>query len=234
RVRWQLALLVASLVWAKPAVCATEAFRTGILPLLTKAGCNAGACHGAATGQGGFKLSLLGYDPEEDYERVTRERGGRRIDCIAPLQSLLLRKPSGQIEHEGGRRLLRNSEAYQKVRQWIEAGAPYGPRDLRVAAITVAPADSFLPTTNRTLNLRVTAEVSDGSYQDVTELALYSSNDDAVADVGKQGEVKVVGRGLTSIMVRYSGQVAAARIAVPFGVKEIAEDRSPSDHWIDK
>ena len=94
-------------------------FRTGILPLLTKAGCNAGACHGAATGQGGFKLSLLAYDPEEDYERITSERSGRRIDRSAPMESLLLRKPSGQIEHEGGRRLLRRSDAFETIRQWI-------------------------------------------------------------------------------------------------------------------
>src|SRR4029453_15926632 len=83
------------------------AFRTQILPILTKAGCNAGACHGAATGQGGFKLSLLGYDPEEDYDKITRELGGRRLDFDAPEDSLFLRKPTRQLEHEGGRRLPR-------------------------------------------------------------------------------------------------------------------------------
>src|SRR5262245_58715737 len=153
-----------------------SSFRTDILPRLTKAGCNAGACHGAATGQGGFKLSLLGYDPEEDYERITRERGGRRIDRTAPPESLLLRKSSGQLEHEGGRRLPRQSEAFEKVQRWIEAGAPFGPRELRAVSIMVSPADSFLPTTNRGVNLRVTAELSDGSHEDVTALALYSSN----------------------------------------------------------
>src|SRR5436853_2312550 len=87
-------------------------FRTDILPVLTKAGCNAGACHGAATGQGGFKLSLLGYDPEEDYERVTRELGGRRLDFAAPGESLFLRKPTHQLDHEGGRRIRRDSPSY--------------------------------------------------------------------------------------------------------------------------
>ena len=236
RVRRGLALFVAGIVCANSAVGADNVrpFRTGILPLLTKAGCNSGACHGAATGQGGFKLSLLAYDPEEDYERITRERGGRRIDRGAPLESLLLRKPSGQIEHEGGRRLPRHSEAFEAVRQWIEAGAPFGPRDLRVVSIMVSPEDSFLPTTNASLSLRVTANLSDGSREDVTPLALYSSNDDAIAEVGKEGQVRTVGRGVTSIMVRYSGQVAAARIAVPFGEEEITEAESPNDHWIDK
>jgi hypothetical protein len=209
-------------------------FRTGILPLLTKAGCNAGACHGAATGQGGFKLSLFGYDPEEDYERITRERGGRRIDRSAAPESLLLRKASDEIDHEGGRRLPRHSDSYQKVQRWIEAGAPYGPRDLCVVSIAVAPGDSFLPTTNRALNIRVTADLSDGSSEDVTALALYTSNDDAIAEVGKQGDVRVAGRGVTSIMVRYSGQVAAARVAVPFGETEVVDEESPTGHWIDR
>jgi hypothetical protein len=229
-------LLVVALVGAGSAFAADKAppFRTGILPLLTKAGCNSGACHGAATGQGGFKLSLLAYDPEEDYERITRERSGRRIDRGAPMESLLLRKPSGQVEHEGGRRLPRHSDAYETIRQWIEAGAPFGPRDLRVVSITVSPDDSFLPTTNHSLKLHVDACLSDGSREDVTTLALYSSNDDAIAEVGKQGDVQTVGRGVTSIMVRYSGQVAAARIAVPFGDAEIAEEEPPNAHWIDK
>ena len=203
RVRCELAFLVASFLWGNFAAGADKVapFRTGILPLLTKAGCNAGACHGAATGQAGFKLSLLGYDPEEDYERITRERGGRRIDRNASSESLLLRKPSGQLEHEGGRRLPRHSEAYQKLEHWIDAGAPYGPRDLRVVSIAVSPEDSFLPATNRSLSLRVIAELSDGSREDVTALALYSSNDDAIAEVGKQGDVEVIGHGVTSIMV---------------------------------
>ncbi len=229
-------MLVAAFVCANSAASADKVppFRTGILPLLTKAGCNSGACHGAATGQGGFKLSLLAYDPEEDYERITRERSGRRIDRSAPLESLLLRKPSGPIEHEGGRRLPRHSEAYETLRQWIEAGAPFGPRDLRVVGISVSPGDSFLPTTNRSLNLRVMADLSDGSREEVTPLALYSSNDDAIAEVGKEGDVRTVGRGVTSIMVRYSGQVAAARVAVPFGETETAEGESPNAHWIDQ
>jgi hypothetical protein len=236
RFPWETLLFAAACVWANLAVCAAEVppFRTGVLPLLTKAGCNAGACHGAATGQGGFKLSLLGYDPEEDYERITRERGGRRIDQSAPSESLLLRKGSGQLEHEGGRRLPRSSEAYLKIRRWIEAGAPFGSRDLRVVGITVSPVESFLPTTNRSFNLRVSAELSDRSHEEVTALALYSSNDDAIAEVGKQGEVMVVGRGITSIMVRYSGQVAAARVAVPFGDTEAADDDLARDSWIDR
>ena len=119
-------------------------FRTTILPVLTKAGCNAGACHGAATGQGGFKLSLLGHDPEADYEHITRELGGRRIELARAAESLFLRKPSGQVEHEGGRKLRRDSDGYELVRHWIASGATYGPRELHVAGISVAPADALI------------------------------------------------------------------------------------------
>jgi hypothetical protein len=211
-----------------------QSFRTTILPILTKAGCNAGACHGAATGQGGFKLSLLGYDPEEDYQRITRELSGRRIDLDAPAESLFLRKPTRQLDHEGGRRIPRDSESYQTLLRWIAAGASYGPHDLYVKDIAVTPAHSLLATTNPPLKLRVTASLSDSSQADVTELALYTSNDDAIAEVNKTGEITTRGRGLTSIMVRYSGQVAAARIAVPFGETKVSDADFPANNFIDE
>src|SRR5688572_16914499 len=109
--------------WAPPPAAAPD-FETQVLPVLTKAGCNSGACHGAATGRGGFRLSLLGYDPQADFESVIHEFEGRRANLARPEKSLLLRKPSGQLPHEGGVRLKRSSEAYQVVQTWLEAGAP--------------------------------------------------------------------------------------------------------------
>ncbi len=209
-------------------------FRTGILPVLTKAGCNAGACHGAASGQGGFKLSLLGYDPEEDFERITRELGGRRIAVAHPEESLFLRKPSGQVEHEGGRKLRRNSDGYELVRRWIAAGAPYGARELQVTSISVDPADKLFGATGKKEQLRVTASLSDGSRQEVTSLALYTSNDDSIAEVSKTGGIVMVGRGLTSIMVRYSGQVTATRVAVPLGDEAVEANGFPVANFIDE
>jgi hypothetical protein len=202
-------------------------FSTRILPVLTKAGCNAGACHGAATGQGGFKLSLLGYDPERDHETITREFGGRRVDLGAPDQSLLLRKPTRQLEHEGGRRIPRGSDAYRTLLEWIAAGAPYGARDLRVSAIQVAPAEVLLPKPGSTRALKVIARLSDGRIEDVTPLALYSSNDDGVAEVDRAGVVSVKNRGLAAIMVRYSGQVAAARVGAPYQNENRRRENTP-------
>src|SRR6266496_282227 len=135
-------------------------FATRIVPVLTKAGCNTGACHGAATGQGGFKLSLLGYDPEQDHEAITREFGGRRIDLGAPGQSLLLRKPTRQLEHEGGRRIQRDSDAYRTLVGWIAEGAPYGSRVAHVIRIEIKPAGGLLLKPARSHPLKVTAHLS--------------------------------------------------------------------------
>lgn len=208
-------------------------FRTDVLPVLTKAGCNSGACHGAATGQGGFKLSLLGYDPEEDYDRVTRELGGRRVDLADPEHSLLLRKPAHQLEHEGGRRLSRHSQGYELLRRWIADAAPYGPPAVSVVSIQVEPSDVLFSEVGRRTQLKVTAQTSEGQSRDVTALALYTSNDEAIAGVSAAGEVAGVGRGLTSVMVRYSGQVAATRIAVPLGDRDIADVPFPRINFVD-
>jgi hypothetical protein len=199
---------------------AIPSFQTRILPLLTKAGCNSGACHGAATGQGGFRLSLLGYDPEEDHERITRELGARRIDRSQPDSSLVLRKASGAIEHEGGKRLRSGSPEYLSVREWIARGAPYGPRDLRVARIEVFPAEILFDQVHAAKSLEVRAHLTDGTRQTVTQDALYSANDDAIATVSRNGHVEGVGPGLTSIMVRYGGQVAAARVGLVFSAAD--------------
>jgi hypothetical protein len=209
-------------------------FPTRILPILTKAGCNAGACHGAAVGQGGFRLSLLGYDPEKDYEIITREFSGRRIDPAAPEESLFLRKPTRQIDHDGGRRIKKDSDAYQLLVRWIAAGVPYGPPALRVTGIEVAPKDLLLETTNQTVALRVRAFLSDGTREDVTALALYTSNDDAVAEVNGAGVVTTRDRGLTGIMVRYSGQVAAARVGVPFSNAAVKAADFQPQNFIDE
>lgn len=209
-------------------------FRTGILPILTKAGCNNGACHGAAVGAGGLKLSLLGYDAAQDHANLTRDLGGRRMDQDSPEQSLFLRKALGELDHEGGRRIKRDSEARRKLLEWIAEGAPFGPENVRVTRIEVEPSDILLPAINRTVQLRVIAMLNDGKREDVTPLALYSSNDDAIAEVGLTGLVTLRDRGLTSIMVRYSGQAVAARVAVRFSDEAINTPDFTPRNFIDE
>lgn len=216
---------------------ATDSFRTGILPVLTRAGCNAGSCHGAATGQGGFRLSLLGYDPEEDHDRLTRELGGRRIDRVQPERSLLLRKASGDLDHEGGRRLGVDSEGYRRLAAWIKEGARRGDPGLVVTGLVVEPSDITLPAPGAEVRLQVTALRSDGVAEEVSRWALYRSNDDAVAEVDRDGRVTVRGAGLSSVMVRYGGQVAVARLAVPWGPPQTGVDvaaDNPVDREVDR
>lgn len=224
---------VAAFILSASALATDFSFRTDVLPILSKAGCNSGACHGAATGQGGFRLSLLGHDPEEDYWNITREFSGRRINLDAPHESLFLRKPTHQIEHEGGRKIKRDSDSYRKLVDWIRSGASYGSRSLKVARIEVTPPERFLSNTNEQVQLNVTAVLSDGTRREVTDLALYTSNDEGIAEVDKTGLVLTRNRGLTSIMIRYSGQVAAVRVAVPFQ-ETIPDQQFPIRNFIDR
>src|SRR6266511_2047221 len=237
RMAWHLSMAI--LFFVNGSAVAQElspefSFSTRILPVLTKAGCNTGACHGAATGQGVLKLSLLGYDPDQDHEAITRELGGRRIDLGAPDQSLLLRKPTRQLEHEGGRRIKRDSDAYRTLVGWIADGALYGSRDVHVTQIEVEPAGGLLLKPGQSRPLKVIAHLSDGTVENVTSRALYSANDDEVADVDREGVVTIKNRGLTAIMVRYSGQVAAARVGAPYQDGKFAAISFPLQNFIDE
>lgn len=211
-----LLLLSGLLCSALGASGSPDDFRVRILPILTHAGCNTGACHGAATGQGGFKLSLLGYAPELDHAAITRELGGRRIDTTLPEQSLLLRKATRQIDHEGDRRFRTDSPEALELREWIARGAPVGRPDIAVSSLLVQPT-LLRPEPNAAVQpLTVVAQLTDGTTTTVTDRALYTSNDDSVADVNKRGEVRILGPGTTAIMIRFAGAVAAIRVEHPF------------------
>jgi hypothetical protein len=191
-------------------------FANEIVPIFGKLGCNAGACHGKASGQNGFKLSLLGFDPEFDYTALTREGRGRRVVPAAPEGSLLLRKPTGIVAHGGGKRLDPASRDYQLLRRWIRSGMPFGSStDPRVVAIAVAPDHRLIAPRSRQ-QITVTAQYSDGSHRDVTSHAEYSSNDSEVVEVNSRGVVAthdLAGEGV--VMVRYLGQVAVFRATIP-------------------
>lgn len=202
-------------------------FATQILPILTKSGCNTGACHGAATGQGGFSLSLFGYDAVRDHAVITHALGGRRVDLADPARSLLLRKATRTIKHKGGRRFTLDSAHYHTLRQWIAAGAPAGAPELAVTGLRVEPPDLLLKSPGDAMPLRVTARLSDDSERDVTALALYDSHDEAVAVVSDAGVVTMPRRGASAVMIRFGGQVAAVRVAVPFQAEEASSEFKP-------
>lgn len=193
-------------------------FANQIVPLLSRHGCNAGGCHGKASGQNGFKLSLFGFDAEFDYHAIANEGRGRRIFPAAPDKSLLLLKSTGGMPHGGGVRFKRDSESYQLIRRWIESGSPASSPDARrVVAVHVVPTNLVLHRDARQ-QLAVTAEYSDGSRRDVTRQSEYSSNLNPVATVDEDGLVKAAGQsGEAAILVRYMGRIAVFQAIVPHG-----------------
>jgi hypothetical protein len=194
-------------------------FRNEVVPLLTKLGCNQGACHGSQRGKGGFKLSLLGFEPEADYVAIVKSASERRITPFAPEESLLLLKPTLAVAHRGGKRLENDSPAYQLLTLWLEQGAQ-GPRDddPRVVAVNVSPRDRLMEP-GQEQRLSVIARFSDGAERNVTSDARFDSLSEGVATVRPSGLAKTVGRGVANIMVRYQGHSVLARLTVPFAIE---------------
>ena len=192
-----------------------SSFAADILPILTKYGCNGASCHGSLNGQGGFKLSLFGYDPAPDWDMIVNKHDSRRIDKQRPEQSLLLRKPAFQVKHGGGKLIREGSDDYNAMLGWLRAGAPRDEKtDRRMTALRILPEDSLLYGKQATRRLLVTARFSDGSEADVTHLVRFSSNDDSIAAVSQTGLVTAGRGGETAIMVRAPGVVAAAKVGV--------------------
>lgn len=201
------------------------AFREHVIPILSKRGCNQGACHGALAGKNGFKLTLRGYDPEVDYDVLTRQAQGRRILLAEPEKSLLLQKASFAIPHGGGRLLKKDSFEYRVVREWIENGAPApAASDIEVVDLEVFPKTAVLRK-GAEQQLVVRARYGDGRYEDVTHWAKFTSNDEGVAHVDDAtGRVKMLGHGEAAITVWYSSKVLYTRLAVPYET-EVAPEK---------
>jgi hypothetical protein len=208
-------------------------FVNDIVQVMTKSGCNAGVCHAkAGNGQNGFQLSLLGFEPLEDYEHLVKEGRGRRLFSGSPEQSLLLQKASGRLPHGGGIRLGVDSEGYALLREWIRQGAPYDKEgDPKFVSFEVQPARGSIARHGEQ-QLRAIARYSDGRVRDVTGLALYESNDRAMAEASDRGLVNVQDiSGNVAIMVRFQGRVAVFSASVPLGA--VVDQLPPSKNFID-
>jgi hypothetical protein len=195
-------------------------FANQIVPIFTKLGCNSGGCHGKASGQNGFKLSLLGFEPEVDYMALVKEARGRRLFPAAPDHSLLLLKAVGAVPHGGGKKMEPGSDEYKLVRRWIAAGTPVGkPDDPVVTKITVYPEHRVLSRQNKQ-QFAAYAHYSNGAVEDITRRAQYESNDSEIAQVEGHGLVRTLAlSGEAAIMARYQGHVTTFRATVPLGVK---------------
>jgi len=189
--------------------------RLELEPVLTKAGCNAGACHGAQYGKGGFKLSLFGGDPDSDHIVLARDVLGRRVNVAEPAASLVLMKPNGQVSHEGGRRLPHGTRGYETLQRWIADACPN--EDERkvpqVVGLEVLPRERVFTRRDCRQTLLAIATFSDGSKRDVTSDARFDANTPMVA-VDRGGLATTLDRGEGVVMVRYLGHAAVARLLV--------------------
>ena len=191
-------------------------FANDMVPLFSKLGCNSGGCHGKASGQNGFKLSVFGFDPAADHDALVKEARGRRVLPGAPEFSLLLLKPTGKVAHGGGRRLEVGSIDYQVFHEWLKQGMPLGEAKAPgLTGLRVSPKERILGL-KAEQQILATAVYADGSLRDVTLAAGYASNAGQVAEVDGRGRIQA-GEipGEAAITVHYMGQIAAVRIVIP-------------------
>ncbi len=208
-------------------------FDQQIIPLLTKAGCNAGGCHGKAEGQNGFKLSVFGSNPAADWDALVKEGRGRRVFLAAPERSLLLVKATAQMPHGGGQRIEPGSLQYRRLRRWVAEGARYEENSAApIERIEVEPQQQIL-LAGETQQLRVTAIDAAGGRPCVTTEAGYDSNASTIAEVSRRGLVQAANiPGEAAILVRYLGHVAVCRITIPRPGVKFA--RPPETNFIDR
>lgn len=194
-------------------------FDHDVVPVLTKAGCNTGACHGAAIGRGGLKLSLYGSDPVADHRAIALELKGRRVNLLEPEQSLVLMKPTEAMEHGGGLRLDPESEAADRLRQWIQEGAKRNDSESRrqFARLEVSPSSVVIRHPDQHLNLKAVAHFLDGSVRDVTRETVFRAEDPAAVEIDYEtAEVRVRRGGRHVVIARYLSQVKPVEIILPF------------------
>jgi hypothetical protein len=192
-------------------------FTREIMPILTRSGCNQGACHGAQHGRGGFRLSLLGFDPLFDHAQIVQSAEGRRVVLSDPERSILLMKPALVMEHGGGERIKVNAREYTYLKRWLEDGAPEpSAKDPEVAAIEVWPPRRIMVPGERQ-QILVKATWKDGKTEDVTATAQFDTLNDGVAAVTPGGMVTAKARGETHVMIRFCGQATVFQVTLPYG-----------------
>ena len=224
-------LLVAAIT--VPALGAEEpSFRQDVLPILTKAGCNAGGCHGKLSGQNGFRLSLRGFASEWDFDWITNEVNGRRVNYAFPEQSLLVQKATGAVAHEGGRRFREGSREWQTLVNWIAARAP-APKADEANAVRLEVTGGTALKPGGSAQLAVNAYYPDGTVRDVTWLAQFFSNDEGVLTVKPDGRVKALRAGEGVVRAHFQTLVEVARFTMPFANDVTGADFATARNAVD-
>ncbi len=209
-----------TVVVSNATVAQPVSFKLDVMPVFTRAGCNAGACHGTSRGKDGFHLSLFGFDSDGDYYRLTREQIGRRINLGIPEESLIVQKGLGAVQHTGGVRFGTNSDLCQTLIGWLVAGAPQDPTNIaKVTGIEIFPKTAVLEGSNSLQHFIVQARYSDGTIRDVTPLAVFIGNNDTVVHVAEDGIATAGQRGEAFIQARFAEfNVGAQVIVIPKGL----------------
>ena len=209
-------------------------FKLDVMPVFMRSGCNSGACHGAARGKDGFRLSLFGYDPDGDHARLTRELNGRRINLAMPAESLLIDKATGRVPHTGGQKVRDNDESYQTLIRWLEADAPADAATVATpTSLEVYPPSAVLDGKGERQRLVVRAKYSDGTDRDVTTTSLFLSNNDNAGKILADGDASVTGgeRGEAFIMARFfTFTVGVPFVTLPKGLQFAAAAPAESNY----
>jgi hypothetical protein len=212
-------------------------FDTDIIPILTKAGCNAGVCHGAAAGRGGLHLSLFGSDPAFDYDAIVHQFEGRRVNLARAESSLLLKKPGGELDHEGGTPLLDDPAGREILLKWIQSGAQRGPQR-RLVTLNVEPRRQLLASVPSTVPLKVVATFDDQTSADVTQWTVFTSSDPSAVRIEDSGPEKalvaqVARRGLHVVMARFLDRIVPITIVVPMNNAAVDHSKVARVNFVD-
>ncbi|TWU54663.1 hypothetical protein Poly51_33820 [Rubripirellula tenax] len=207
-------------------------FDTEIMPLLSKAGCNAASCHGSAAGQAGFRLSLFGGDPEHDYRTIVRELFGRRVNLAHPNESLIISKPTARLEHGGGDVLDPDGEPANTIASWIAAGC-HRLQVRKLDRFQVVPQEFVADAVPATLQLKATAIFDDGLERDVTPQAVFVSQNESALVVDELGVATVTAPGRHTAIVRFAGSVAMVSFTTPIGSDSIVLPETARKNGID-
>jgi hypothetical protein len=223
-----------TVVVSKADAPAPVSFRNDVIPALSQAGCNMGACHGTPTGKGGFRLSLRGYLPDQDFITLSREAAGRRINPLEPDASAVLQKPLGTIPHEGGLRLVRGSKTHEFLRDWIGEGAKDDGSPPKAVRLEILPGARVLNAPARSQQTVAIAHYADGSSRDVTPICYYNSSNPDIAEVDADGHVAFKNRGEVAVIAHYLDLVASVRLTHLVEVPGFRVAEVPTDNVIDQ
>jgi hypothetical protein len=207
-------------------------FETDVLPLFTKAGCNSGACHGAAAGRGGLKLSLFAGNPAADYDALVRELEGRRINRAKPAESLIIAKPAGMVDHEGGVRFDFDGSEAKLLTDWVAAGAPRASNGL-LRRLSLEPSELVATTIPSEARIKVSAHLDDGRTRDVTGMSLFSPADETAVAIDVDGKVTILRPGRHTVIARYLSQVRPLTITARNEQNGVDLKGMTRENWVD-